>query len=250
MGDRGMRELDGCVAIVTGSARNIGRAIALELADAGASVVVHTRSDLDSARSVESEIVGRGGRALVQRADLGRPDEVRALVDAALAEFGRIDILVNNAASRGDAPLEEITFEDWRKVHSSILDGAFLCTQACVPHLPVNGRGAIVNMGGVAGEAGVGGRAHVVAAKAGIIGLTRGLAAELAERNITVNCVSPGYVDTKRDHVPPHFQDRPVPLNRPAQPQEIAAAVRFICGPNARYITGQTLPVNGGWHMG
>lgn len=249
MGYQGTRELEGCVVIVTGSARNIGRCIALELADAGAAVVIHTRTDLDAARSVEREIVDSGAQAMTHAADVGDPDQVRGLVDAALAKFGRIDILVNNAASRGDAPLENISLEDWRKVHSSILDGAFLCSQACAPHLSANGRGAIINIGGVAGQAAVGGRAHVVAAKAGIAGLTRALAAELADSDITVNCISPGYIDTKRDHVPPHFRDRPVPLKRPGKPDEIAAAVRFICGPNARYITGQTLGVNGGWHM-
>jgi len=249
MGYQGVGELEGCVVIVTGSARNIGRCIALELADAGAAVVIHTRTDLDAARSVEREIVDSGGQAMTHAADVGDPEQVRGLVDAALAKFGRIDILVNNAASRGDAPLENIAFEDWRKVHSSILDGAFLCSQACAPHLSANGRGAIVNIGGVAGQAAVGGRAHVVAAKAGIAGLTRALAAELADSDITVNCISPGYIDTKRDHVPPHFRDRPVPLKRPGKPEEIAAAVRFMCGPNARYITGQTLGVNGGWHM-
>ena len=139
--------------------------------------------------------------------------------------------------------------EDWREVTASILDAAFLCVRASVPHLAAGGRGAIVNIGGVAGHAGVGGRAHVVAAKAGVAGLTKGLATELASQNIVVNCVAPGYVHTERDHVPPHFKERPVPLGRPAQTDEIAAMVRFLCGPQARYVTGQVIHVNGGWYM-
>jgi 3-oxoacyl-[acyl-carrier protein] reductase len=182
-------------------------------------------------------------------ADLTVPEQVDALVTAALERFGRLDILVNNAALRRDAPLTEISYEDWREVTASILDATFLCSRAAVPHLGRHGRGAIVNIGGVAGHSGVGGRAHVVAAKAGVAGLTKGLAAELASAGITVNCVAPGYIGTVRDHIPPHFQERPVPLGRPGSPDEIAAMVRYLAGPQARYVTGQVIHVNGGWYM-
>ncbi len=243
------RELDGAVAIVTGSARNIGRAIALQLAAAGAAVVVNARTSREAAEETAGRIEAAGGRAMVHLADVADPNQVEAMVEAAIDRFGRLDILVNNAALRRNAPVTEITYDDWREITASILDAAFLCVRASVPHLGKHGRGAIVNIGGVAGHAGVGGRAHVVAAKAGVAGLTKGLAAELAPQGITVNCVSPGYIGTERDHIPPHFQERPVPLGRPGQPDEIAAMVRYLCGPNARYITGQTVHVNGGWYM-
>jgi len=240
-------ELDGQVAIVTGSAKNIGRAIAERLAELGAAVVINANSSRDDAEAAARAIRERGGRAAVQMADLTDEMAVAGMVDGTVREFGRLDILVNNAAVRRDAPIEEISYADWRTVTSSILDAAFLCTRAAVPHLDAHGGGTIVNLGGVAGHAGVEGRCHVVAAKAGIAGLTKGLASEFAPRGITVNCVSPGYIGTKRDHVPPHFQARPVPLGRPGAPSEIADAVAFLCGPRARYITGQTLHVNGGW---
>ena len=249
MAESPSRELDGAVAIVTGSARNIGRAIALQFAAAGAAVLVHARTSREAAEETVAAITSAGGRALVHLADVGSPDQVDGMVAAALERFGRLDILVNNAALRRNAPVTEISYDDWREVTASILDAAFLCARASVPHLGRHGRGAIVNIGGVAGHAGVGGRAHVVAAKAGVAGLTKGLAAELAPQGITVNCVAPGYVQTVRDHVPPQFQERPVPLGRPAQPDEIAAMVRYLCGPQARYITGQVVHVNGGWYM-
>jgi 3-oxoacyl-[acyl-carrier protein] reductase len=243
------RELDGAVAIVTGSARNIGRAIASQLAAAGAAVVVNARSSREAAEETAGGIEAGGGKALVHMADLTDPDQVEAMIAATLGRFGRLDILVNNAALRRNAPITQISYDDWREIVASILDAAFLCCRAAVPHLGRHGRGAIVNIGGVAGHAGVGGRTHVVAAKAGIAGLTKGLADELAPQGITVNCVAPGYIATVRDHVPPHFQTRPVPLGRPGQPDEIAAMVRYLCGPNARYVTGQVVHVNGGWYM-
>ena len=243
------RELDGAVAIVTGSAKNIGRAIALQLADAGAAVVINARTSREAAEATAGEIAKRGGRAVVHLADVSIPEQVDGLVAAAVDNFGGLDLLVNNAALRRNAPVTEISYEDWREVTASILDAAFLCVRASVPHLAKGGRGAIVNIGGVAGHAGVGGRAHVVAAKAGVAGLTKGLAAELAPHNIVVNCVAPGYVHTERDHIPPHFTERPVPLGRPAHVDEIASMVRFLCGPGARYVTGQVIHVNGGWYM-
>ncbi|MYZ50147.1 SDR family NAD(P)-dependent oxidoreductase [Propylenella binzhouense] len=246
-GEGSARELEGRVALVTGSARNIGRAIALALADGGAAVAVHARSSEAAAKSVVAEIEARGGRAAWFLAELTDPQAVRRLFDDVRGTFGRLDILVNNAASRADAPIERISLEEWRAITAGILDTAFLCCQAAIPLLAESGRGAIVSIGGVAAHCAIGGRSHVVAAKSGIAGLTRGLSVELADRNITVNIVSPGYINTKRDHIPPHFQDRKVPLGRPGEPEEIAAAVRFLCGPGARYVTGQAIQVAGGW---
>lgn len=243
------RELENRVALVTGSARNIGREIALALANGGASVVVHAKTSRADAEATADAVRAAGGKAAVVLADLADPAASGPLIAEAVAAFGRLDILVNNAATRGDRSIPEITVEDWRSVMSSILDGTFFCTQAALPHLRRSDAGAIVNIGGVAGETGVSGRAHVAAAKAGVMGLTRAMAAELAADGITVNCVSPGRVETRRAHLPPHFAQRQVPLGRGAEPWEIAAAVRFLAGPGARYITGQVLPVNGGWHI-
>jgi 3-oxoacyl-[acyl-carrier protein] reductase len=175
------------------------------------------------------------------------------MVAAAAERFGRIDILVNNAAGRPERRLEDLTLADWRGVLATILDGAFLAVKAALPRLKASGAGAVVNIGGVSGHAGSKHRAHVVTAKAGLIGLTKALAHELAEHNVTANCVVPGLIATARDpaaQLPHHHSVSRTLAGRLGSPEEIAAAVRFLAGPQARYITGQTLHVNGGVYLG
>ena len=247
----GLQELAGKVALVTGAARNIGRAIAIELAGAGAAVLVAARTSRQDVEQTCDLLRASGGRAEFALADLGQPGGAAQVVDACIAAFGRLDIVVANAALRSDAPIESIGAEEWRRVVSSILDATFFCAQAAAPHLRRSGGGAFVGLGGVAAHTGIAGRTHVSAAKAGVVGLIRSLAAEWAPDGITVNCVSPGYIGTERhDAVPRHFRDRPVPLGRPGTPQEVAAVVRYLAGPSGRFITGQVLHLNGGWHMG
>lgn len=245
------RELAGRVALVTGAARNIGRAIALELARAGAAVVVHARTSRVEAERTTAEIRSAGGRAMLQLADVTDRAAVDAMVAASVKAFGRLDLLVNNAAVRAETRFDEMKYEEWRAVHASILDAAFHCAQACLPHLPKGG--SIVNMGGLTAHKGAEERAHVVTAKLGLVGFTRALAYDLAARDITVNCVVPGTIDTQRGlpgapERPPPRSGMP-PAGRRGTPQEVAAAVRFLCGPGARYITGQALHVNGGGFM-
>lgn len=246
-------ELAGKAALVTGGARNIGRAIACALAAGGAAVMVNARSSLAEAQATADMIRAAGGRAALHIADVTDAGAVAAMVEAAVAEFGRLDMLVNNAAIRAETPFAEMRFEDWRRVLATVLDGAFLCTQACLPHLARTGGGAVVNIGGMTAHHGARGRAHVVAAKAGLAGLTRALAHDLAPQGVTVNCVVPGTIETLRGlpgapERPSHRQGLP-PIGRRGEPGEVAAAVRFLCGPGARYITGQSLHVNGGGYM-
>jgi 3-oxoacyl-[acyl-carrier protein] reductase len=245
------RELDGRAAIVTGSAQNMGRVIAKTLAEAGAAVVINARNSKAASEAVAGEIEAAGGRAIVHMADVTVPDQAAGLIDAAVAAFGRLDILVNNVSIRIARPVTETSFEDWRMVTSSTLDGAFLCAKAAIPHLAKNGVGTIVNMGGVSGHAGVANRSAVAAAKAGLAGFTGSLGAELAPQDITVNCVSPGHIDraTAPGEISQHFVDRAIPAGRAGQPEEVAAMVRLLCGPGGRYVTGQTIQVNGGWHI-
>src|SRR5262245_6591425 len=195
----GKRELDGRVAIVTGAGRNIGRAIALELAAGGAAVVVNVRSNQDEASAVVSEIEAQGGTALACTGDVADAAAMEKMAAAAVARFSRIDFLVNNAAMRGEKRLEDMTYAEWRKVFEVTLDGAFHCVKACLPHLKASGAGAIVNMGGLSSHTGSKHRVHVVAAKSGLVGFTRALAHDLADDNVTVNCVSPGLVETARE---------------------------------------------------
>lgn len=247
------RELSGKVTLVTGGARNIGRAISLALAAAGASVVVNARTSRADADETLASIQSAGGDGMVHLADVADPKAVKSMVDAAVGRFGRLDILVNSAAVREETPFAELKLEDWRRVLSVILDGAFVCAQACLPHMKRAGGGSIVNIGGMTAYTGAAGRPHVVAGKAGLAGLTRALAVELAPHAITVNCVVPGTIETQRGlpgapERPAHRQALPA-VGRRGEPAEVAGAVRFLCGPGARYITGQSVHVNGGGFM-
>jgi len=244
-------ELAGRVAVVTGSARNIGRAIALDLAAGGAAVAINARSSRAEADATAAEIEAQGGRAIVQMGDVTEPGAAAALIEAAVAAFGRLDILVNNVSQRGECKLSEMSFELWRSVLSGTLDAAFLCTKAALPHLKASGSASVINIGGVASHAGFPERAHVAAAKAGLGGMTGSLAPELAPFGITVNCVIPALINTDRGggRIPPHYATRPVPMNRPGEPEEVAALVRFLAGPGARFISGQSIHVNGAWHV-
>ena len=246
------RPLSGRVAIVTGSARNIGRAIALDLAEAGAAVMINARASRAEAEAVAGEIRGAGGRAAVTIADITHPDAAAALVAAAVETFGRLDVLVNNASVRRNTDFVDLDFREWREVMSITLDAPYLCSHAAFPHLAASGSGVIVNIGGLSAHTGSARRAHVVAGKAGLVGLTRALAHDLAPHGITVNCVVPGLIDTTRHEssagvgAPAHHATHTPLVGRRGRPEEIAALVRFLSGPDARYITGQTIHANGG----
>jgi len=246
-------ELAGKAALVTGAARNIGRAIARSLASGGAAVMVNARTSRAEAEKTVAMIESAGGRAALHLADITREQDVAALVEATVKRFGRLDLLVNNAAVRYETAFSSMTFEEWRRVLAIVLDGAFLCAQAALPHLIRAGGGTIVNIGGQTGHKGAFERAHVVTAKAGLAGMTKALALDLAPHRITVNCVVPGTIESQRGL--PGAPDRPAqrrappPIGRRGEPEEIAAMVRMLCGPDARYITGQAIHVNGGGYM-
>ncbi|HET7730172.1 MAG TPA: SDR family oxidoreductase [Usitatibacter sp.] len=246
------RELEGRVALVTGGARNIGRAICHALAAGGASVVVNCRAAHDEAQAVVAEIEAAGGKAACHVADVTDEEGVRAMVAAAEKRYGRLDILVNNAAVRDVTKIDDIDLATWRYVTGVILDGAFICTKASLQALRRAGEGAIVNIGGMSGHTGAAGRPHVVAAKMGLVGLTRALAHDLAPDNITVNCVVPGLIDTVRagSSSTRSAHSHEGLLGRRGKPEEVAAVVRMLCGPDGRYITGQDWHVNGGAYLG
>ena len=245
------QELGGRVALVTGSARNIGRAIALALASGGAAIVVNARRAAQDADAVAAEIRQAGGEAVAHVADVGDPASAAGLVDAAIKAFGRLDILVNNASVRREMDFANLEYAEWREILATTLDGAYLCSRAALPHLIASDAGAIVNIGGLSSHAGAARRAHVIASKMGLVGLTRALAHDLAPHRITVNCVAPGLVDTSRTGPEPgHHKSIAAPMGRKGRPEEIATLVRFLCGPGARYITGQTIHANGGIYMG
>jgi 3-oxoacyl-[acyl-carrier protein] reductase len=249
----GNNELGGKVAIVTGAGRNIGRAIALALADGGASIVVNARSNRAEAGAVAREIEAKGGKALVHIGDVTDARAVQAMANAAVKQFGRLDILVNNAALRREKSFAEMDYAEWREIMDVTLDGAFYCAKACLPALRESGAGTIVNIGGLSAHTGAKDRAHVVTAKAGIIGFTRALAHDLADDRITVNCVVPGLIGTPRPKdkpEPAHHLSHQTITGERGRPEDVAAAVRFLCGPGARYITGQAIHANGGAYLG
>ena len=246
------KELTGKVAVVTGAGRNIGRAIALTLAAGGASVLVNARSNQSEAEAVVREIEASGGKAIVHIGDVADAKAVQAMADAAVKAFGRIDILVNNAALRREKSFAEMDYAEWREILDVTLDGTFHCIKACLPALQKSGAGTIVNIGGLSAHTGARNRAHVVTAKAGIVGFTRALANDLASDGITVNCVVPGLIGTPRPRdkpEPAHHLTHNTITGARGKPEDVAAMVRFLCGPAARYITGQAIHANGGAYM-
>ena len=247
------KDLAGRVAIVTGAGRNIGRAIARELAAAGAAVVVNVRSNKAEADSVVGEIEAAGGKAAAHVGDVADPKAVEAMAQLALARFGRIDILVNNAAIRREKPIDQMSYADWREVMDVTLDGPFHCMKACLPALQKSGGGTIINIGGMSAHIGSKHRAHVMTAKAGLIGFTRGLAHDLAADHITANCVVPGAIDTARPTTslkPAHHLTHGTITGERGKPEDVAAMVCFLAGPGGRFVTGQTIHVSGGAYLG
>lgn len=241
------------VAIVTGSGRNIGRATALELARRGATVVVNARSNHSEADAVVGDIESLGGTAIATIADVGIKDQVDAMVSEAISAFGRVDILVNNAGLRAADPITEMTLEQWRSVMAVNLDGPFFASQAVIPGMIERGWGRIINVSGLNAFKGRADWAHVCASKMGALGLTRALAAELAEHNILVNHIVPGAFDTtpppgQADAFagPPATRAVGIPVGRLGLPQEIANTCAFLASDDASFITGQTIHVNGG----
>jgi 3-oxoacyl-[acyl-carrier protein] reductase len=240
--------LAGKVALVTGAGKNIGRTIALDLAAHGASLVINGRSDSAAIDGVVAEIKTAGGQAIGCLADVSDAAATAAMIDAAVSAFGGLDILVSNAGLRRQTPFLEMSLAEWREILSVALDGAFILCRAAVPHMVGRGGGAIVGLSGISTHVGTPNRCHVSASKAGLEGLMRALAIELAPHRITCNTLAPGAVDTVRSAAAGTSPQRlfEVPLGRKAAVGEIAAAVRFLVGPGGRYITGQTLHVNGG----
>jgi 3-oxoacyl-[acyl-carrier protein] reductase len=243
-------ELAGKVALVTGASRNIGRSIALALAAGGAAVAINARTARADADKVAQEIRGAGGQAEVFMADIVDAKAVNAMVEGIVKRFGRLDILVLNASVRKETPFIDMSFEEWKSLTAVTLDGSFHCAKACLPHMIKAGGGAIVTIGGMTALSGAKRRVHGSVGKFGLYGMTRALAKELGEHQIRVNCVAPGQMNTARAADRSARPDPTnVPLGRRVEPEEIADAVRFLCGPGSKMISGQLIYVDGGQQM-
>ncbi|MEM9185080.1 MAG: 3-oxoacyl-ACP reductase family protein [Planctomycetota bacterium] len=247
-----MGRLDGKIALVTGASRGIGRAIALRLADEGATVAVNFQNNEAKAQAVCDEITVAGGAAILAQANLANRDEARAMVKSVAEELGGLDILVNNAGITRDSSLKKMTDDNWEKVIATNLNGYFYTTSAALPVMMDAGFGRIVNISSMNGQVGAFGQANYSASKGGIIAFTRTAALELAKSGITVNTVAPGFTDTDMfAKVPEKIQDsikKRIPMGRFGAPEEIAQAVVFLVA-DGDYITGQQINVNGGAHM-
>lgn len=241
------------VALVTGASGGIGRSVSIALAKAGADVVINYSGNLAKAEEVQKEVEALGRKAMVIKADISSADEVSAMMKAAVKSFGKIDILVNNAGITRDGSLLMMKEEDWDAVLNTNLKGVFLCTKTAAKLMLKKKYGRIINIASVVGLIGNAGQANYSAAKAGVIGLTKTSARELAARNITVNAVAPGFIRTKMTDVLPEEVKESmlsqVPLARLGTPDEVADAVLFLASDRASYITGQVISVNGGMVM-
>lgn len=248
-----MMSLKGKVGIVTGAAQGIGQAIAIRLAECGAQVVI-VDLDKDRCRDSVEAIQKIGGEAMVMEANVAKWDEVKTMTDQVVKDWGHIDILVNNAGITRDGLLIRMKEEDWNLVLEVNVTGTFHCMKAVLTSMSKQRHGRIVNMASVVGAVGNIGQANYAASKAAVIGLTKTVAREYASRNITVNAVAPGFIDTAMTHgLSQDIREgllKQIPLGRLGQPQEIAESVCFLVSDAASYITGQVLHVNGGMHMG
>lgn len=245
------KKLNDCVGIVTGASRGIGKATALALAAQGVKVVVNYASSQESAAAVVKTITEAGGEAIAIQANVAQETEVENLIKETMAKWGQIDILVNNAGITRDALLLRLKTETWQQVIDLNLTGVFLCTRAVSKIMLKQRRGRIINITSVAGLMGNPGQANYSAAKAGVIGLTKTVAKELATKGITVNAVAPGFITTDMTKdIPGEEISKYIPLGRFGQPEEVAGMIRFLAtDPAAAYITGQVFNVDGGMVM-
>ena len=248
-----MSELTGHVALVTGASQGIGRACALELAKRGATVALCARNE-EKLAAVRDEINAAGGKAEPFKLDVTSEDDIKAVIKSAIEKLGKIDILVNNAGITKDTLLMRLKRADWDAVMNTNLTSAYLCTQAVISSMMKQRWGRIINITSINGQMGAPGQANYAASKAGLIGLTLSVAREVASRNITVNAVSPGYIETPMtEELSPELKEtimKSIPLGRQGSPEDVAHAVCFLASEQAAYITGHVLNVNGGLLMG
>ncbi|MFT0861364.1 SDR family NAD(P)-dependent oxidoreductase [Ancylobacter sp. G4_0304] len=247
------RPLAGRVALVTGASRRIGRESALLLAREGAHVVVHAKSARDEIEAVAAQIRAEGGRATAKLADITVEAEVEGLVGDILAQEGRLDIVVNNAAIRGEVPFEELSLAAFRSVYAVCVEGAFLVTRAAVPAMVRNGFGRIITIGGISAHSGVSHRVHVATAKAALVGFTKALAVEFGAQGVTTNLVVPGRIGGTRSATSGKGGAFPggghILVGHEGAPRNVAEIVRTLALPTGDFITGQTLHVNGGMYL-
>jgi 3-oxoacyl-[acyl-carrier protein] reductase len=244
--------VNGKIALVTGAAQGIGREIALALANDGADVAI-CDVNLEAAQKTASEIEGKGRKSLALKANVAASGDVTAMIDQVVEKFGRIDILVNNAGITRDGLILRMKDEDWDLVLSINLKGAFLCTKAALKYMTKQRGGTIINIASIVGAMGNAGQANYVASKAGLIGLTKTIAREYANRGITANAVAPGFIETAMTQALPENvrQElaKQIPMGKLGTPEDVANAVRFLASPWASYISGQVIHVNGGMYM-
>lgn len=245
-------KLAGKVALVTGAAQGIGKAVSLLLARNGADIVV-SDINLEKAEETAKEVQTLGRKALAVKVDVAKLDDVEKMVEAILGQFGKVDILVNNAGIARDKLILRMTEEDWDAVLNINLKGTFNCTKAVVRHMSKQRSGKIVNIASVVGEMGNAGQGNYAASKAGVIGFTKTIAREFAQRGINVNAIAPGYIETPMtDALPEKAKEefkRLIPMDRLGKPEDVAEAVLFLVSEASSYITGQVLNVNGGIYM-